>query len=926
MALSTTTNATARPDGSKTIKKIYNDRQEQINSEKNKKHVASAKAKSSGKNKRRGKYKSNTPTRVNVYAAPHREMQEFEDDDHPIYKNELNQHDVLVGRGNPVARLPGNLNFRNIVWENRPKYLSAHNSEKSAIAASILKRIANLDPPGRVYEMADPNDDNNVLNRKYVTVPMFRAIEKACQALRERKATKPHGYEQYRREKTTSPQTSSSSPSAIKDKENATKSKGNKRLGRDGTTKESLSAPLSRFHTEDKIPASALMDSARPQESLGEDESSTNDGEKRKQPPRRCKETLTTKERAIQAKMTTKYPGIKAPIKKKTKSTKFALAQKEKDTRLYQQAASVDNSQSIRAKVQAKKLRIVVNSSRFIEADLSYSFPSSPLPSPHKKDAQHSEPTPPVDPLSLFQSETRLSISPIVVEKPSTLLACSANGALSTIGDQECNYSSPKDNSRKERTKSPCKAAVKCPIKGDVLSDAMSKENCKNEQNSPERNDIVKDTNSSAVSSNAKPPTHSAVHGGDTNNSTFEKSICDVRNPSSNMQKDENGKQLKNVKPQYVHRATPNNDPVVKNTRFTSMEQREHENLTTKDYAHKVRGRRLSSETEVPSPPVPMTSQYKNHHHERDSTGMDEKQKDKIVQGVAGLPVLHRGMSSTTEATSSFVPLATQFKTLHHECCDSTTTNQENKEKRGKGVAGVPVLASTTRTATQSPNGANREQDSRATVMRVIGGKSKPTTGGGVDDHHDHLDEILAALPLTLTSWSSGLFSSSDVGDDWSFHQRKHYHHHQQQQREGELDQPALWTREDSTSPNTVAMFSPIIAPLKLQAQSSMVYGEESMERPPCLQANQSLLLENDDDNDNYMKVVCARAAASKGDGSEPQTLLSGFGGRGGFGTSALQSKETTSADNTNSIPRQTTQGCSSSSKHLHSATSGKFS
>lgn len=75
--------------------------------------------------------------------------------------------------------------------------MCARNADKKGIAEEILKKIASLDPPGRVYEQANKDDAKGL----FVVVPLSRAIEKTCQALRERKSVKPTGYDQHRKDK-----------------------------------------------------------------------------------------------------------------------------------------------------------------------------------------------------------------------------------------------------------------------------------------------------------------------------------------------------------------------------------------------------------------------------------------------------------------------------------------------------------------------------------------------------------------------------------------------------------------------------------------------------------------------------------------------------------------------------------------------------
>ena len=116
------------------------------------------------------------------------------------------------------------MNFRRIVWDHRKIYARSKNEHKMSIAKSILHQISALDPPGRVLEVVpaenlpsnqDGNNGTKTMDDKsqedepktlgsesptlYRTVPNARAIEKTCQALRERKAIRPLGYESYKK-------------------------------------------------------------------------------------------------------------------------------------------------------------------------------------------------------------------------------------------------------------------------------------------------------------------------------------------------------------------------------------------------------------------------------------------------------------------------------------------------------------------------------------------------------------------------------------------------------------------------------------------------------------------------------------------------------------------------------------------------------
>ena len=85
--------------------------------------------------------------------------------------------DVLCGRGNSSALHPGNLHFRKYCWDLREQYKVMPRHEKRSLATSVLERVKSTG--GRFLEC----DDRNV----YVVASERRALEKACQALREKK-------------------------------------------------------------------------------------------------------------------------------------------------------------------------------------------------------------------------------------------------------------------------------------------------------------------------------------------------------------------------------------------------------------------------------------------------------------------------------------------------------------------------------------------------------------------------------------------------------------------------------------------------------------------------------------------------------------------------------------------------------------------
>lgn len=96
---------------------------------------------------------------------------------------EINVNDVIFGRGNTVSKLQGNSQFRCLIWEYKRLYNQAANHEKAEIAQRVMDVIASCKPPGRFLESTS--------NGAFFVVSKARAVEKCCQALRERKNTAP---------------------------------------------------------------------------------------------------------------------------------------------------------------------------------------------------------------------------------------------------------------------------------------------------------------------------------------------------------------------------------------------------------------------------------------------------------------------------------------------------------------------------------------------------------------------------------------------------------------------------------------------------------------------------------------------------------------------------------------------------------------
>jgi len=107
-----------------------------------------------------------------------------------VEETSFTPHDVVLGKGNGINSLPGNLKFRQLIQKYRTLYLETERMKKAAIAELVLNEIARLEPAGRFLEPLSGNERFKEVSRK-------RALEKTCQALREKTKTSQLGHEQH---------------------------------------------------------------------------------------------------------------------------------------------------------------------------------------------------------------------------------------------------------------------------------------------------------------------------------------------------------------------------------------------------------------------------------------------------------------------------------------------------------------------------------------------------------------------------------------------------------------------------------------------------------------------------------------------------------------------------------------------------------
>lgn len=94
------------------------------------------------------------------------------------YIRQINNNDVLCGRGGATNSHIGNRAFRQFVKEYKDKYLRAKKKEKPSVAGEIVDKIRSLDPPGRFLKK---DRDTGY----WLDIGDIRAKEKTSQALRE---------------------------------------------------------------------------------------------------------------------------------------------------------------------------------------------------------------------------------------------------------------------------------------------------------------------------------------------------------------------------------------------------------------------------------------------------------------------------------------------------------------------------------------------------------------------------------------------------------------------------------------------------------------------------------------------------------------------------------------------------------------------
>lgn len=91
---------------------------------------------------------------------------------------DINENDVLCGRGGATNSHSGNRSYRKLVKKMKQKYLAAKKKDKPRVAAEVVDIIRKMDPPGRFLKKSKDTG-------WYVDIGDAKAKEKTSQALRE---------------------------------------------------------------------------------------------------------------------------------------------------------------------------------------------------------------------------------------------------------------------------------------------------------------------------------------------------------------------------------------------------------------------------------------------------------------------------------------------------------------------------------------------------------------------------------------------------------------------------------------------------------------------------------------------------------------------------------------------------------------------
>jgi hypothetical protein len=103
-------------------------------------------------------------------------MGRYQSNKTPETEDDAFVRDVIMGRGKRVSEWPGNVFFRQVVNKHRQVYAEAHRSKKVDVAIAVIAEVHK----NRGRFMAEDH------NGAWVEIEHARAVEKSCQALREK--------------------------------------------------------------------------------------------------------------------------------------------------------------------------------------------------------------------------------------------------------------------------------------------------------------------------------------------------------------------------------------------------------------------------------------------------------------------------------------------------------------------------------------------------------------------------------------------------------------------------------------------------------------------------------------------------------------------------------------------------------------------
>lgn len=108
-----------------------------------------------------------------------------DDDTQTIIIAQPNKYDVLGGRGGETNNHYGNILFRSLVKDKKLLYKSLGRENKTLLAKSIVLAIQAMNPPGRFLVKQKQN------KKMFVPITFQQAVDKTCQALREKSSNTP---------------------------------------------------------------------------------------------------------------------------------------------------------------------------------------------------------------------------------------------------------------------------------------------------------------------------------------------------------------------------------------------------------------------------------------------------------------------------------------------------------------------------------------------------------------------------------------------------------------------------------------------------------------------------------------------------------------------------------------------------------------